>query len=406
MLTSTLPRWEGDTEPRFVLDLARSLSPDAQVELLAPHTPGAARTETLEGIPVQRYRYWIPRWQAAAYQGGMTQRLRQNRWRALQLPFFFLAQTWTIARRLRQKPAVDVIHAHWLIPQGLAALIARRITRRTDIPVVCTSHGGDLFGLRGGLMTRLKRWIIGQCEATTVVSHAMADAVKELRPECDPAVIPMGTDLQTRFTPGDDSTLRDPNHLIVVGRLVEKKGIRFLLEALARFEPQDRPTLDIVGDGPLRADLETLAQRLGLTNHVNFLGARPHSELPEHYRRAAIAVFPFVQAADGDQEGFGLVMVEAMGCGCAVIASDLPAVRDVLPDNAVGITVPPAAPSSLADAVAHLLGEPHARHSIASAGRHHALERFDWSASAEAFARVYAGLEARRIGQRHNHTPA
>ncbi|OOG23597.1 glycosyl transferase group 1 [Thioalkalivibrio denitrificans] len=388
MTTSTLPRWEGDTEPRFVLDLARSLLPKVDVELLAPHTAGAAVQETLEGIAVRRYRYWIPRWQSASYQGGMMQRLRQNRWRTLQIPFFFMAQIWTIARRLRQENPVDVIHAHWLLPQGLAAVLARRLARRPEVRIVCTSHGGDLYGLRGRLMARIKRWIISQCDEITVVSHAMSQAIKALQPHSNPTIIPMGTDLEARFTPDPNNSLRDPNHLIVVGRLVEKKGIRFLLEALALCDSVGRPTLDVVGHGPLRAELESLSIHLGLENYVRFLGACPHDELPQHYRRAAIAVFPFIEADDGDQEGFGLVMVEAIGCGCTVLASDLPAVRDVLPTADIGLRVPPEDPEELVKAILDLIRNPATSRRLAKNARAYALSHFSWRIIGDRYRRL------------------
>lgn len=399
MTTSTLPRWAGDAEPRFVLDLARAMRPHADVELLAPHAPGARRRETLEDVPVSRYRYWIPRWQAAAYQGGMNQRLKQNRLRAFQLPFFLLAQTVAIARRLRQQPAIDLIHAHWLIPQGLAALIARRLAGRPEIPILCTSHGGDLFGLKGGLMTRLKRWVLQRCDATSVVSHAMAEEARRLEPDCRPEIIPMGTDLRHRFTPeGPNATERETHRLAFVGRLVEKKGLTHLLDALALFPEPERPQLDLVGDGPLRAELEQRADNLGLSGHVTFHGAIPHDRLPEIYRRAAIAVFPFVEAADGDQEGFGLVVIEAMGCGCAVIASDLPAVRDTIPDQTTGLRVPPADAEALHARIEELLNEPERIRALAEGGRKHALAHYDWLATADTFGTVYATLAHTHAG--------
>ncbi|WP_018868620.1 MULTISPECIES: glycosyltransferase [unclassified Thioalkalivibrio] len=393
MTTSTLPRWEGDTEPRFVLDLARSLDAQCDVELLAPHAPGAARRETLEGVAVSRFRYWIPAWQAAAYEGGMVQRLRRRPWRVLQLPIFLLSQTLAIARRLRRKSDVDLIHAHWIVPQGLAAIIGRALAGKPDVPILCTSHGGDLFGLQKGWMQRLKRWIVSRCDATTVVSEAMVAPMQTLGSRHPPEVIPMGTDLQGLFTPGGKtSTRREPNHLIFVGRLVEKKGVHVLLDALAMFDADKRPDLDIVGEGPLRPALEERVRKLGIEPSVRFVGAIPHSRLPEYYRRASVAVFPFVQASDGDQEGFGLVMVEAMGCGCAVIASDLPAVRQVIPTTEHAVLSPPFDHQALFEQIRRTLEDPEHRAQIALQGRRFVLERFDRDVTRDAFACLYQTL--------------
>ncbi len=392
MLTSTLPRWVGDAEPGFVLDLARELNTDFDVELVAPHAEGAARRELLQGVPVTRFRYWLTRWQSAAYGGGMAWRLRENPARLAELPFFFGSLGWTVARRLRREPRIDLIHAHWLVPQGLAALIARRVARR-EIPVLCTSHGGDLFGLKGRLLERLKAKILQSCDAVTVVSQAMASKVSELSPGVEAAVIPMGTDLHGRFTNTGRVQSEPLRRLLFAGRLVPKKGLEHLLEALVILRSHHpEVSLEVVGHGPLRDPLLNRARTLGLDRCVQFVGPVPHDRLADHYRRADIAVFPFVEAADGDQEGFGLVMVEAMGCGCAVVASDLPAVRDVIEPGVTGMLVPPRDPAALADGVAQALKDPEATRAMAARGRSHALEHFDWDRTRLHFSALYGSL--------------
>ncbi|AGA31761.1 Glycosyltransferase [Thioalkalivibrio nitratireducens DSM 14787] len=392
VLSSTLPRWAGDAEPGFVLDLARELNADFDIELIAPHAPGAARTERMHGVPVTRFRYWWPRWQSVAYQGGMAWRLRENPLRLGQLPFFFASLVWTTIRRLRREPRVDLIHAHWLIPQGLAAIVARVIANRR-VPILCTSHGGDLFGLRGPVLTRLKRAILRRCDGISVVSRAMAVRVREIEPGAVAEVIPMGTDLRHRFVPTRDAADRNAWRLVFVGRLVPKKGLEHLLDALHELAGASVPfTAEIVGHGPLADALAERARVLRLHGSVHFSGPVPHKSLAQHYQRAAIAVFPFVEAADGDQEGFGLVMVEAMGCGCAVIASDLPAVRDVIRHGETGILVPPSDPQALAAAIREALEQPERMRAIAERGRAYALENFDWSVTRRRYAALYRSL--------------
>jgi phosphatidyl-myo-inositol dimannoside synthase len=391
MLTSTLPRWEGDVEPRFVLDLARHLGDEFDIELLAPHAAGAARFEVLEGIRVTRFRYWIPQWQSVAYEGGISWRLKENPLRLLQVQFFMLSLGWHILRRLSREPRIDLIHAHWIVPQGLVALLARALARRR-VPVVCTSHGGDLFGLRGKIWTAIKRWVLRRCDAVTVVSNAMADRVREIAGEVEPVVIPMGTDLRSLFTPPTEPRRPPFNKLIFVGRLVEKKGVAYLLEAMVRIGtdyPEAR--LAIIGHGPLREDLEADVAKLGLNTRVSFLGPVPHSQLPSHYQRADVAIFPFVETTSGDQEGFGLVIVEAMGCGCAVIASDLPAIRDAIKDGQTGLTVSPRDVPALARSISKFLSSPATAEEMATNGRERALSRFDWGVTSKEHQTVFAG---------------
>lgn len=373
VLTSTFPRWRDDEEPRFVLDLSRHLGRGIEILVLAPHTPGAELEEVLEGVRVIRFRYFLTRWQTIAYEGGITARLRANPLRYLQLPFFF-ASLWLALKRMIHEWQPDVIHAHWIIPQGMLACLAAGGT----VPIVCTSHGGDLHALRGPLFERLKAWTLSRCAAITVVSESMVARVRASAEQKPVKVIPMGTDLTSLFVPPPTPSSRESKHLVFVGRLVEKKGVHYLLDALAEIQDTD-VRLTIAGEGPLRETLQRKAKNLGIAERVHFMGRIRHKDLPSLYQRATLAVFPFTVARDGDQEGFGLVVVEAMGCGCPVIVGDVPAVRDTVNPGITGILTPPADVLSLSAAIRRVLSDDTLRTQLTSAARIRVLERFDWS---------------------------
>jgi len=388
VLTSTFPRWAGDREPPFVFELSRRLVGQFEVHVLAPHAPGARRQETLGGVQVHRFRYAPQRLQQLAYEGGILARLRERRWRLLLVPCLLMAQAWAL-RRLLARQRFDVIHAHWIIPQGLTAVLAGAPPR---VPMLCTSHGGDLFGLRGPLARRLKRLVLARSAAVTVVSQAMREAVLALRAGQVVEVVPMGTDLTGRFTL-PERPVRVPGTLLFAGRLVEKKGVRYLLDAVARLRAQGRAvTLTIAGDGPQRAALQAQVQHLGLGGAVEFLGAVDHARLASLFQQAAVAVVPSVVAPGGDQEGFGLVIVEAMGCGCPVIASRLPAINDIAVDGETALLVPPADPAALASAIAQMLDDSTGAARRAAAARARVLERFDWESVSRRYADVLKQL--------------
>lgn len=382
VVTSTFPRWRDDDEPRFVLDLSRNLAESADILVLAPHTPGAAREETLEGVRVVRFRYFFTRWQAVAYRGGIKARLRTNPLVYLQLPFFFAA-LWLALRRAIREWSPDLVHAHWIIPQGLLACLAAR----GAVPILCTSHGGDLHALRGPLFDRLRSWTVRRCAAISVVSESMVASIRAARENQSVNVIPMGTDLTSVFVPPLDPLTRKSDQILFVGRLVEKKGVSYLLEALVDLRDSG-VRLTIAGDGPLRDALCQKAKALGIADRVEFLGSVRHKDLPPLYQRAALAVFPFAVARDGDQEGFGLVLVEAMGCGCPVIASDLPAVRDTVDPGVTGVLTPPGDVPSLSFAIRRVLSDQTLRMQLARAARTRVLERFDWSTIAFSYRRL------------------
>jgi glycosyltransferase involved in cell wall biosynthesis len=385
VLTSTFPRWLDDPEPAFVFELSRRLTDAFEVTVLSPRAPGSPRHETMDGLRVLRFPYFISRWEhLATHGGGILGRLRANRLNYLIVPFFLLGQLWALVRLLRRE-RFAAIHAHWLIPQGLVAVAARILARRFP-PLICTSHGADLFALRGPLWRGLKRGIIGQCQALTVVSSAMRTRVIEMGVAPNKVtVISMGADLQQRFTP-DRTVERAADELLFVGRLVEKKGLDVLLAALPMVQvryPGIR--LIVAGSGPLSETLCQQAKTLSIADQITFLGMITQAELPARYRRATLCIAPFRVADSGDQEGLGLVLVEALGCGCPVIASDLPAVRDVICDGESGLLVPPSDPQALAVAICRLLNDPERRHALAARGQRHCREHFDWSSIAERY---------------------
>lgn len=391
MTASTLPRWDGDTEPRFILELAEALADDFDVTVLAPHCAGAARKEHMGRVKVVRFRYAPARWEQLAYEGGMLHKLRAQPWRWLLVPAFLLGQCLAIWRLLRRRSDA-VIHAHWIVPQGMAVapLKALRLLRN---PLLLTSHGGDLFSLRGPLAGTLKSWIVRQADRVSVVSRAMVGPCRELGVAQDRICVrSMGVDLASDFV--SKTPYEDRQGIIFVGRLVEKKGVATLIEAFARLlqhHPDQR--LQIVGGGPLYDQLTALADRLGVSSQVRFTGPVEHSELPALFNAASIAVMPSVVATDGDQEGLGLVAVEALGCGCAVVCSDLPAMEDVITHEVSGLVARAGDADALAVALRRLCDDPELAQRLARDG-HAGVSDFAWTAVAEGYGRLYRELSA------------
>ena len=119
-----------------------------------------------------------------------------------------------------------------------------------------------------------------------------------------------------------------------------------------------------------------------------FIGSVPNEDVPGYLRGASISVMPSVVAASGDQEGLGLVAVEALGCGCAVVASDLPAVRDTIDDGRTGLMAQPENGADLAEKIARLLDDDELRENLARTGRQHALDNFTWRAVGASYSKI------------------
>lgn len=341
VLASTYPGTAGDGTPAFVRDLAVREGRSFETMVIAPRVPGAVRSEEYDGLQVRRFAYFPRRWEDLAH-GAIIENLRARRSRWLQVLPLVVAEL-VAARRAVKEFRPDVIHAHWIIPQGLVvALVAPRVPR------VVTTLGGDLYALRHPLLQRLKAWVVRGAAAVTVMNQEMADLARQLGAR-DVRVHPMGADLSAfRHSAARRRGEGERLELLFVGRLVEKKGLAVLLEAMRRVTTP--VTLTVVGDGPLRADLERRAAGLDAT----FVGQLGRPDLARAYGAADVVVVPSVEAASGDKDGLPVAMLEAMGSGCALLASDLPGLNEAVHDGVSGVLVPSGDAERLAAAIDRL----------------------------------------------------
>jgi glycosyltransferase involved in cell wall biosynthesis len=318
--------------------------------------------------------------------------------RVVVMAHYMEAQHRAIVAEVREEGG-DVIHAHWAIPTGPAAVMA---ARKLNLPSVITMHGGDVyvnpeqgydFPTRWYVRPAL-RWTLRHAGALTAITDdCRQHALRAGAPADHIRLVFNGTDLR-RFSPGENGSRPDsrfgPNMIFACRQLFPRKGIRFLLEAGAALKPQF-PDLKIVvaGDGFERPDLMRLADELGIASDVTFLGWVPNADLPQYYRAAAISVIPSLE------EGFGIPAAEAMGCEVAVIASDAGGLPEVVEDGVTGLVVPRGDARALAQAMGSLLADPQRRRRMGLAGRERALRLFDWDRSAQQFEEIYREVASR-----------
>lgn len=348
---STFPRYQGDTEPRFILDLAKSLLPYYDVTVLAPAAPEALENEMMEGVHVVRYHYFpVHKLETLCYPGAIVPRIKQKKTRVLLVPWLFLA-LFCYLRKHRKE--YDLVHANWLIPQGIIQCFV-------GAPYIVTGHGADVTSLNQGLMKSLKRRCLKKAAAITAVSEPLMEVLDEICPGQKHRIISMGCDTsafgqQYRVT----ELFHQENRPVVlfVGRLAEKKGVRYLIESL-RYLNKDYEfpvKLVIAGDGPLREELESQAAEYG--DQISFIGPKTHEELKSIYASADLFVMPSVTAKDGDKEGFGLVMLEAFASGIPVVASDSGGISDLIHNGENGLLVKERDSKGLAGAIHQVLSD-------------------------------------------------
>lgn len=388
--TTTLPRYEDDSEPRFVLDLTRNMQDRFETTVLTPSFPGARMREMICGVDIIRYRY-APRqsWEQLAYPGGIMSRLRAEPAHWLLVPGLILGQALALRRMLRAR-RFDIIHAHWTLPQGL---LAATLPHRLQVPFVTTAHGGDVYSLGRHILTPLLRFVLKRAAAVTVVSEELQLVLSQMESTVKNKIhqIPMGVDFHhfssvaASAARPDDMSQSGPV-IISVGRLSEKKGIHVLIDALGLNLPELASTrLVIIGDGPLRSELCERAHARGLSDRVHFLGARGHDCLPAYLAAADVFVLPCIEARDGDKDGLPVALMEAAACGTPAIASNIGGIPMFLADGQNGLLVPPGDAPALAASLAYMLRKNETRDAFAAAAVTTA-QSFDWSVIADRYA--------------------
>ncbi len=294
-----------------------------------------------------------------------------------------LAARGTIARMIRDGYDFDAIDAHYFYPDGVAAALLARWFKR---PLVITARGSDVTQLpdyslpRRMILDAARRAdaIITVCRALKeqlVALGADGGKINVLRNGVDLSAFRPVPPLEARETLGLPASGRV---IASVGHLIPRKGHDLVIEAVAALPDA---TLVIGGSGPERAHLERLAQRLGVTDRVRFLGQLPHQDLARVYSAADALVL------SSDREGWANVLLEAMACGTPVVATDVGGSSEVVTSPEAGMLVHERSSVAIADALRRLFAAPPLR----EATRRYA-ERFSWDDTTRGQERLFEAV--------------
>jgi glycogen synthase len=303
---------------------------------------------------------------------------------------------------LGDRYAFDVVHGHdWLV-----AVAGDHLARRFRCPLVVTIHATE-YGRHQGWVDKhpqshihgVERWMANRADRVITCSHYMRAHVSDIYglEEEQVAVIPNGID-PLDLQPVDDlPTLRarfaapDERLVLLVGRLVYEKGFQLALDALpGLIDRLGDVRFLVAGSGTHEAELKAQAQELGLMEHGTFLGWIGDDVLHSLYRIADLCVVPSIY------EPFGLVALEAMASGCPCIVADTGGLREVVPNDDVGLRFRSRDPESLAEMVERVLTDGALRDRLVAEASEHVL-RFDWGDVARQTAEVYAQLGRAKV---------
>jgi glycosyltransferase involved in cell wall biosynthesis len=280
---------------------------------------------------------------------------------------FAVACVW--ARSLLGKP-VSLIHSQWVNSCGTVAMYAAWLL---DKPFSFTGHAADLFRERCALKDKIVRAKFIVCISTfhrDFYIREGADPDKLIIAYC-------GIDTAL-FKPAAADSSDAPVRIISAARLVEKKGLRYLIEACQQLVGHESFTCTIAGSGPLLGELREQIDQLGLSELV-FLTGKPilQEEIPAFMASGDIYCLPCVWSDDGDVDGLPQMLMEAMACGVPVISTHLAGIPDLIEDGLTGLLVEPNNATDLSQAITRLADDRALRQQLAEQGRQRVIETFD-----------------------------
>ena len=393
---TAFPRSRDDViVPWLVALLKRLQAAGHDVEVFTSAYRGGGGS-SYEGIPVHRFRYFPAGWEDLTHDEATPDRMRRSLlYRVLPL-FYVIGGLWGIWRLTRRRQ-YDIIHVHWPVPHVLFGWLGRRTTR-PRAKLVTSWYGVELRWVQGSLawLRGFVRWALRTSDAVVAISSYTAREIARFA-QVPVRVIPytLGFDeVPQTSRPGRGA--RQDFRIVFVGRLVERKGVTHLIEAVRRLPAELHAHLTVIGEGPERQALEAQARAAGLERRVDIRGRVPDAELRDAYAASDVMVLPSILDARGDTEGLGVVLLEAMSYGIPVVASDIGGITDIIENGNSGLLVRPADADQLARALERVARDPALAARLGTAGEQRVRQAFGWPEIMAKWEECYGSLAQTR----------
>jgi glycosyltransferase involved in cell wall biosynthesis len=405
-LTSSYPRYDGDPTAPFVESITRHVAALGHtMHVVLPENQAWARPASEGGVTFHSYRYSLRRsWTPWGYSESLERGVSVKPALFALAPVVALSAFRT-ASRLLARERFDLVHAHWVIPNGVIAALA---ARRSGLPIVVSLHGSDLaVSEKNAAFGRAARSAFARAAAVTAPSDDLLERARRLGAREPLESIPYGADVQAlTAAPGEADRLRTrlgltPERVVVagVGRFIDVKGFSYLIDAVAAARPScPELHLVLVGDGDLREELEARARALGLSGSVEFPGIVGRDEIAAYFASAQIVVVPSVHA-HGLVDGLPNVALEAMAAGKPLIATKVGGLPQLVRDGENGLLVEEKDPAGLATAILSLANDPALRARLGERARAEIRDQRSWDVVARQFVEVFEHAVENSRGQ-------
>ncbi|CDG65352.1 MAG: hypothetical protein PWQ15_295 [Methanobacterium sp.] len=385
VITSAYPDYEDDPHGIFVHRLMREIVKNGhEVHVIAPYTGGETEY-TLEGVHVERFHYFYPRrFERLSGRAGMIDNVKEGLLVKIQIFTFLFFNVYYSLRKLNR---MDVIHVQWPIPNGLGALFLKKLY---GIPYINTIHGEEVHLSKRYHLLFALHWLVNNSTKTITNSNATRKFCFDAGLDGDKIdVIPFGVDTEF-FRPLDVYKDEDIFQILSVGYLIERKGFEYLIKAMPDvLKEHKNARLKIVGSGPLESKLKTLIYELGLGNEVKIVSNVSDEELLMTYNSADLFVLPSIVDSQGNTEGLGVVLLEAMACGLPVMGSNVGGIPDIIRDGDTGILFTEKDSSIIAEKINLVMENKSQMENIATNGIKEVKMKFSWDKIAKDYSRIY-----------------
>jgi glycosyltransferase involved in cell wall biosynthesis len=398
-VTSTYPRYPGDGVAPFVGSIVSGVADlGHDVHVLVPEHADWRWPARDGRVTFHRYRYspvrsWTPWGFSESLAGGST----------IRKPLYLLAPVVAAsavraARKILSGGGFDVVHAHWVVPNGPIGRLAAGAT-----PLIVSMHGSDVaVAERSRAFGRVASWTFERASAVTAPSRDLLSRARELGAHEPLELVPYGADevevsndaaaaVRSRLGIAADDVL-----VVGIGRLIPVKGFDYLVDALADAWSDDRRLrLVLVGDGSERMALADRARSLGVADRVELVGAVAHDNVPEYLAAADVVVVPSIHF-DGLVDGLPNVALEAMAAAKPLVATRVGGLPDLVRDDRNGLLVEEKSATELASVIRRLAGDADLRARLGAAARDEIRAERSWESVARRFVEVYERAAAPR----------
>ena len=366
---------------RLVVELR---SGGVDIKVLAPAVKGSPSHEVSK-IPVYRFRYAPASLEILTQDEGAITKIHNNPFLALlAVPYIFFGTIAGIRRSIGAH--YDVVHVNWPFPLGIIGLIIKWVS---GAKLVLTFYGAEFVLVNKFPFGKLiLAFIIKRADKVIAISSHTKAMVQQIA-DVDVSVIPFTSGIQITAPKSINRKQSRTKRILFVGRLIERKGVKYLVDAIPDVLGSMKVEVDIVGGGPLITELKKQTNRKGLNNAVTIHGKVSKDKLKKLYLMSDVFVLPAIIDQWGDTEGLGVVLLEAMSISKPVIASKVGGITDIVKHNKTGYLVPEKNSPALSKALVKILSDQKLANRLAKSGQQFVQEKFDWNVIIKRTLKIY-----------------